>query len=216
MPDTQSPPEAIVMASQKPANKSKAGLSKGLIIGAVLLVILAASVFGLNKFTGIFSQASGECLPQNVQATDLAANSGDIVFQTDSTCQVEVAYGTSNQPEALLLQVQEKMASLNHRVRLSPLLPATTYYYQIKYSGKPVGQINSFLTLASSPATTPSPKPQAVSPTSRPTVVPTTASGAKPVYTLKDFEAKFGTKDKTFDIDNNGVVNTFDWFAYQK
>ncbi len=188
--------------------KKKVTINKNILLVIFFLLILAGLIYGLNKFTGLFSKAGGECVPQNVRTADLTGNSVDITFQTDKACQAEVAYGTGSQAEALLLQVPETLASLNHRVRLTPLLPATTYYYQVKIDGKPVGEIYSFLTLASSGGVVPVA-------TKSPTVAPTTAVPTT-VYTFEDFQAKFGTNSSVFDTDKNGVVNILDWLAYQK
>lgn len=202
----------VVSASPQSANKQK-GSGKGAIIAGVSVLALGAIVFGVTKFTGIFSKASSEdnCAPSTITEEQVTANSATIVFQTPSACQVEIAYGTSAQTEALLLQVPEAMASLNHTVKLSPLLPSTAYYYQLKVDGKPLGNVRNFLTLPVSGQTN-------IVPTSAPTVpsvVPTQA-GAKAAYTIEDFQAKFGGSDVAFDIDKNGIVNFGDWVAYQK
>ncbi|PJC77294.1 hypothetical protein CO010_00780, partial [Candidatus Shapirobacteria bacterium CG_4_8_14_3_um_filter_39_11] len=171
-PLSVSPPQtAAALGSEMP--KKKLTINKNFFLVGFFLLILAGLVYGLNRFTGLFSKAAGECFPESVKEADLSPNSVDILFSTNKACQLEIAYGTGNQTEALLLQVPESMASLNHRVRLSPLLPATTYYYQIKSEGKAVGTIRSFLTLASSAGTAVSPtKAQSAVP---PTAIPTTA-----------------------------------------
>lgn len=200
------PPQTTAVAGFEPPKK-KVTINKNIFLVFFFLLILAGLIYGLNKFTGLFSKASGECTPQNVRTVDLTGSSVDITFQTDKTCQAEIAYGTGNQTEALLLQVPESMASLNHRIRLTPLLPATTYYYQVKIDGQSVGQIYSFLTLASAGGVVPVA-------TKRPTVIPTVPVAT--VYTFKDFQAKFGTTEAVFDKDKNGVVNIRDWLEYQK
>jgi len=203
-PLSVSPPQtAAALGSEMP--KKKLTINKNFFLVGFFLLILAGLVYGLNWFTGLFSKAAGECFPESVKEADLSPNSVDILFSTDKACQLEIAYGTGNQTEALLLQVPESMASLNHRIRLAPLLPSTTYYYQIKSAGKAVGEIRNFLTLPLSGGAVPTI-------VKSPTVAPT---GVKN-YTFEDFQAKFGTTDTTFDIDKNGVVNTLDWFEYQK
>lgn len=202
----------IVSATPQSANKQK-GSGKGAIIAGASVLALGAIVFGVTKFTGLFSKASSEdsCTPSAVAEEQVTANSATIVFQTPSACQVEIAYGTSAQAEALLLQVPEAMASLNHSVKLSPLLPSTAYYYQLKVEGKPLGNVRNFLTLPVSGQT-------GAVPTNAPTVSPVipTQTAGKTTYTIEDFQAKFGTVDSAFDIDKNGIVNFGDWTAYQK
>jgi len=198
------PPKDEVKAVTPKPEGSKAGVKVALIMAAI--VLLAGSAYGVTQFTGLFSKAAGEtCTPEGIQEANLTANSVEIIFQTDKTCQTEIAYGTSNQPEALLLQVPEAMASLNHKVKLSPLLPATAYYYQIKVDGKAVSTIRNFLTLRADGGS-------AVA-TAVPTAKPASPSGE---YAFEDFQPLFGTEDETFDIDGNGIVNFADWAEYQK
>jgi len=204
-PQTTSSGEAVKV-------KKRPVISKKLIIVLLLLLFLAGLIYGINQFTGLFSEAGGDYVPQNIRVAELTANSVEITFQTGKTCKAEIAYGTGNQSESLLLQVPEPMASLNHRIRLTPLLPATTYYYQVNIDGKPVGPIYSFLTLASSGGVVPVA-------TARPTLVPTApvpVVSVAPVYTFEDFMAKLGTNDAVFDLDKNGLVNMGDWLEYQK
>ena len=109
-------------------------------------------------------------------------------------------YGISQ--DGMLLEVPEAMASLNHRVRLSPLLASTTYYYQVKSEGKKYDPIRSFSTTAY--------------PTPIPTLVPTAVPTISGTYTFDDFVPFFGTSNATFDIDKNGIVNSRDWQMYLK
>lgn len=182
---------------------SKKGLNKNFILIGVSLLVMAGLVLGFNKARSFFSKATGGCVPSNVEETNIAANSAEIVFQTDKACLAEIAYGTSSKEEALLLRIPEALASLNHRIRLAPMLPSTAYYYQIIVDGKNTEPIRSFLTKPVESA------PQPTLPPAKPTVA---SSG----YTVTDFEANFGTSNSVFDIDKNGIVNTRDWLLYQK
>lgn len=185
----------------------KSSLAKNIIVSGILVLLLAGLVLGFDKARSFLSKAEGGCVPENLSETNLTPNSVEIVFQTGKTCQVEVAYGTSS--ESLLLQVPEASASLNHRVRLSPLLPSTTYYYQVMADGKKVGQVRSFLTKVSqAPTIPPGPTGELVG-----AVSPTPKISA---YTIDDFKSHFGTANTAFDIDKNGIVNTRDWVLYQK
>ncbi len=201
----------IVSATPQHLNKST-GSGKGAIIIGASVLALGAVVFGITKFTGLFSKASGEdsCVPSAIAEEQITPNSATVVFQTPTACQVEISYGTSPQVEALLLQVPEAMASLNHNVKLSPLLPSTTYYYQLKVGGKAVGNVRNFLTSPSSGAI----GQTTVAPTTPP-VIPTQVP-AKSIYTIENFQVKFGSTDPAFDTDKNGIVNFGDWVAYQK
>lgn len=203
----------------KPQKKGVGGV-KNVLLGSFLVLVLTGLVLGFGKARSFLSSAEGGCTPDNITETNLTANSIEIVFQTGKACQMEVAYGTSS--EAMLLQVPEAMASLNHRIRLAPLLASTTYYYQIIANGKKVSAPRSFLTKAAEVSVSPTP---VLVPTENPVVSPVPESIAPSVaassaaasrYTLSDFEPYFGTSSAVFDIDKNGIVNMRDWLLYQE
>lgn len=198
-------PAQTIVAPPKPPSK---GINKGLIItGVFLILVLGGLVLGFDKARSFLSKAAGGggCELQNLKEVNLTPTSVEVVFQTTNACQTSVNYGISQ--DGMLLEVPEAMASLNHRIRLSPLLPSTTYYYQLKIEGEKVDPVKSFLTLAvQTPTQTP------VQPTLRPTTAPVGGGG----YTFEDFQPFFGTSNPTFDIDKNGIVNSRDWLLYQK
>lgn len=199
-------PQSTVMSSQTGQQKKNLN-SKNFIVIGVLLLVLSGLILGFNKARSFLSKAAGGCQPANVAEENLTQNSVEIVFQTDKVCQTEIAYGTSSKEEALLLRIPEALASLNHRIRLSPLLPATGYYYQIIADGEKTEPIHSFLT-GRTETVEPTVAPVPVSPT----VTPSSSIG----YTITDFEQYFGISNAVFDIDKNGVVNIRDWILYQK
>lgn len=165
-----------------------------------MILVLAGLVLGFGKARSFLSKAETTCTPSAVQEKNVTPNSADISFQTEKACLMEVNYGTSS--EAMLLKIPENTAALNHNIKLSPLLPSTTYYYQIWNDGKKVGEARSFLTgLAANIVT--------VAPTPTPQV-------ENPILTFDDFAKHYGTSDAAFDFDKNGVVNSSDWIAYQK
>jgi len=220
-------PAAVATPTEPVANQStlvpplknkKGGNVKNVFLGSFLVLVLAGLVLGFGKARSFLSSAEGGCTPDNITETNLTANSIEIVFQTGKACQMEVAYGTSS--EAMLLQVPEAMASLNHRIRLAPLLASTTYYYQIIADGKKVSTPRSFLTktLDVSPTPVLIPTENSVTPPVLPEPISSSSatSSAASRYTLSDFEAYFGTASATFDIDKNGIVNMRDWLLYQE
>lgn len=201
------PQEVTQVFGGQEVKKSKAKniKAKNVIIAVVLVLTLGSLVAGFGKIRTFLTNAQGGCEPENISEANLSANSIEIVFQTSKACQMEVAYGTNK--DALLLQVPESMPSLNHRIRLAPLLASTTYYYQIVSEGKKLGTVRSFLTKAPTPTEMPT-----LAPTQPPLVAPTDQS----TYTLSDFQSHFGTENDQFDIDKNGTVNMRDWLLYQK
>lgn len=213
---------SFVSSEKKEAKKEKKNVSaKTVVVIGLLVILLGGLVAGFGKIRSFISSAAGTCSPENLSEGNLTSDSIEIVFQTGKACQMEVAYGVSSQ--ALLLQVPETSASLNHRIRLTPLLPSTTYYYQLVAEGKKIGTVRSFLTKA--PVTvipTEEPVPPApveqIIPTTMP-IVPTQSAGSSAstkTYTYDDFKTEFGGTNPAFDIDKNGMVNRADWLMYQK
>lgn len=198
--------QSTVMTPQS-VNQKRSVNSKNFVLIGVLLLVMAGLILGFNKARSFLSKAVGGCQPTNVTEENITPNSVEIVFQTDKVCQTEIAYGTSSKEEALLLRIPEALASLNHRIRLAPLLPSTGYYYQIIADGEKTELIHSFLTQKTQTAE-PTKVPEPISPT----IVPPGPGG----YTITDFEQYFGVSNSVFDIDKNGVVNIRDWMLYQK
>lgn len=195
------PPEGTnPVAVFTPPKSQKKKIGKSIIIVAVLVLLLAGLVLGFDKARSLLSQATGGCEPEGLSETNITATSVEVVFQTGKTCQVSVNYGISQ--DGMLLEVPEAMASLNHRIRLSPLLPSTAYYYQVKADGQKFEPVRSFQTTAVANPT----------PTASPTAIPT--SGNPLNYSFEDFSPHFGTANADFDIDKNGVVNSRDWQLY--
>ena len=206
-PNNPLPSETMVVSSVPPA---KAKFDAKIILIGFSVLALSGMIFGISKFTGLFSKAAGgaECELDGIPTIEaLKANSIEITFKTKEVCQTVIAYGTSAQPEALLLEMPEAMASASHRIKLSPLLPSTTYYYQVKSNDKPVGTIYNFLTARSEGSA-------AVRPTEVP-VAPPPATTNTTTYTFEDFSRYFGEKNSTFDINKDGIVNFADWDTYQ-
>jgi hypothetical protein len=215
------PPGSPTMPASLRVDKGarKKGISKGVVVSAVLVLFLGLSVFGFSKARSILSGATGGgCMPEGLTEANLTSNSIEVTYQTGSACKTSVIYGTSR--EALLLEVPESLASTSHRVRLSPLLPSTTYYYQVAVEGEGVGPIRSILTKTNQPATS---APTAV-PTIIPTAVPTTTvassgrAATSSAYTRQDFMDNLGpatSENSQFDINDDNEINNADWLEYQ-
>lgn len=202
IPPAGGTPSATVFTPPKSPGK-KLG-SKNIILMGVLVLVLAGLILGFGKARSFLSKASGGggCEPSNIREANLTSSSVEITFQTEKACLAEANYGISQ--DGMLLSVPEAMASLNHRVRLSPLLPSTTYYYQIKIDGKKSEPVRNFLTMA------------VAKPTAPPVVIPTSPPATGSARTQADFEEQLGTANPAFDIDKNGIVNISDWMLYQK
>ncbi len=186
-----SAPAGPAVFSPPPTKKSPV---KAIILVGVLILVLIGLIFGFDKARSFLSKAEGSCTPTGFQETNLTPNAVESTFQTEKACLTQVTYGVS--AESLFLTVPEEMAVLNHRLKLSPLLPSTTYYYQVMAEGKEVGIVRNFLT----------------SKEETPTVAPTGDAGCN----FGDFQKQYGTANAKFDFDKNGVVNSSDWLYCQK
>ena len=219
------------------SNTKKSGKTKELFLLGLLILLLAGAVFGFTKVRSLLTGAEEEgCAPQNVAEESLTGNSIIVVFTTKEACKMQVAYGVD---EVLGLQMSEQIASTEHRIKLSPLMPQTAYKYQIRNGEQKFEPTRGFLTLPlSAPAASPSPivvptrsAVTTTTPTSGATTsitptraaVPTTsASGTTPTssattkYTITDFQLHFGSVDPRFDTDKNGIVNYRDWILYSQ
>lgn len=202
-----SPPSGSTVFTPAPPSSSRKLPTKNILLVGGLVLLLAGLVFGFGKARSFLSKAEGDCAPSNVQEANLTSSSVEVTFRTEKACLMTIAYGTST--ESMLLKVPEEMAALNHRIKLSPLLPSMTYYYQVVVDDKKVGTVHSFLTKKTDAAVL---SPTLV-PSLSPTAIPTTASET---LTFEDFVEQYGSANAKFDFDKNGVVNSLDWTEYQK
>jgi len=190
---------------QQPVTQKKKELKNVfLVAGGVLVLVL--SIFGFTKIKSLTMKAEENCEPLGLREENVGPNSAEIVFQTNKACLLEVVYGTSS--ESMLLKIPESMAALNHRIKLSPLLPETTYYYQVTLEGKKLGSVKSFLTRKTGIE-------EAVG--KSPTPIPTaTSMPVEDKCSEKEFSKYYGSANSEFDLDKNGVVNMADWLKCQQ
>lgn len=208
-PPANGPAQPVNQTVFTPSTSLKKSPVKTIVLSGIAILVLGGLILGFGEARSFLSRAEGSCIPSSVEETNLTANSIEITFSTEKVCLTEMSYGTS--PESMLLRVPESTAALNHRFKLSPLLPSTTYYYQVVADGKKTGSARSFLTQR-----TGVPENIASRPTSVPASLPTAIPSGSAAYKLDDFVKQYGTANSTFDIDKNGVVNSADWLLYQK
>ncbi len=186
---------------------------KTILIVVTLFLAGIAAVLGIKVARTYFSGAAGATEPENVRIM-AAATSATITWQTTKPVMGVVEYG-ANQAN-LLLRALETSPTTVHRVILSPLKPATTYYFRIRVENNVYdnsGIPYSFQTKAETKATlspTQMPLPS-LQPTSE--TAPSASKTGQLVFSCQaaDFKKKFGSHDSRYDFDHNGVVNTQDW-----
>ncbi len=102
---------------------------KTVIIVVILLLVGVLAAVGVRTARTYLSGASGGKEPQNVRV-EADVKSATVTWQTDNEVQGTVEYGTT--PASLLLRALENQPSTTHRVVLSPLKEATTYYFRVR------------------------------------------------------------------------------------
>lgn len=187
------------------------------IVLIILILILAgiAAVLGIRVARTYFSGASLDVEPKDVKIT-AQESSATITWQSDKPSIGVVEYGTNQ--GSLLLRAVESSESTSHRVVLSPLKPATNYYFRIRVgeviydnNGVPYSLKTKEAEVTISPSSSPSPT---LKPTSSQSSSSTPSAGSSSLVSQCDsdeFSSRFGTSDPAYDFDKNGQVNTRDW-----
>jgi hypothetical protein len=110
--------------------KNMIGLKKiaAILIGLILFVLIV--ILGFQ----IFGTRAADVEPRDVVIADISQNSASVSWTTGVETQAVIEYGTS--PTALNFFAPEATRTKNHKIELSLLSPATTYYFQIRISDK--------------------------------------------------------------------------------
>jgi hypothetical protein len=110
--------------NNKPLIKKIAAIGLGLIL-FVIIVILGFQIFGTR---------AADLEPRDVTIADITQNSATISWTTGGETQAVIEYGTS--PTALNFFAPEATRTKEHKIELTLLSPATTYYFQIRINDK--------------------------------------------------------------------------------
>jgi len=175
-----------------------------LIIGILILLISVPGAIFVLKQQAIFKLgAQTTNKPENVKVSNITEQTATITWTTQKATQGVISYGLS--ATNLTLVQPESTPAINHQVTLNNLLPENTYFFVIKISDKAFdnsGQPFTFTTKA---------KELTPSPTSTP---PTPA--LIPSLTEEDFQSVMGTSNPTYDLNKDGIVNTFDLLLFRQ
>ncbi len=168
-------------------NKKKIFIN--LLIVVLLIMGLVTGIFAVRQMTSYLSRAqTGIGKPQNAQSRVVGSDQAVISWTTEQEVISLILYGKS--PTALE-QTQTELSSVKtHRVTLNNLEPDSTYYFQIQ-----VGQ-------------------EVFDNGGQPWQFKTPPTDTPPKLSEEEFKNAFGTADLRFDLNNDGVVNWFDYQLY--
>lgn len=171
---------------------------KTIIVIIILLLVGVLGVVGMGAVRTYMSGASASEGPKGVVASTSA--DGKIVnisFTTDKEVQAVVKYGLS--PTNMMMTKTESAQATEHNFELTSLKANSSYYYSIDIGGNTFdngGIPWSFSTKVTE-------ETQSVVPTIEPTVVPLPT-------------ASVSSCDYTTDYNQDGIVNSLDYFDCQK
>lgn len=107
--------------------KVKGSSVAAIILGSIITVPLL--IFGFLTFQSVLTRASNQ-VPTDVRAVQATDTSATITWTTGEETTGIIEYGTN--PTQLIKFAPEVEATTNHRVAITLLEPATTYYYVIR------------------------------------------------------------------------------------
>jgi hypothetical protein len=102
-------------------------------IGAIVLGIILFVIIVILGFQ-IFGTRAADLEPRDVTIADITQNSATVSWTTGVETQAVIEYGTS--PTALNFFAPEATRTKEHKIELTLLSPATTYYFQIRINDK--------------------------------------------------------------------------------
>jgi len=99
-----------------------------IVLGIILFIIIV--ILGFQ----IFGTRAADLEPRDVTIADITQNSATVSWTTGVETQAVIEYGTS--PTALNFFAPEATRTKEHKIELTLLSPATTYYFQIRINDK--------------------------------------------------------------------------------
>lgn len=180
--------------------KQNPGKNKILLIIGIIILLggIPATIFLINQSTGLSLRAKDENEPQNVRTLQITGQSATISWTTEEAVQGVISYGLS--ANNLTLVQPETAPAVNHQVILKRLLPGRDYFFVIKTDEE------TFYDQANTPFKFTTQAAQAAQATSTPV----------PALTEKSLKAVMGTSNPTYDLNQDGTVNTLDLFLFRE
>jgi hypothetical protein len=187
-----------------------------LIIGVLILLVgIPAAILLLKQPTIFKLGAQTNEAPTGIQTIEIGPQEATITWVTQKPSQGVISYGIS--PNNLTLLQPETTPAINHRVKLTSLLPETTYFFVIKIGDKSFDNSGQPFTFTTKPKEKPLP-------TSTPQLSPSPSSLHLPLpspspsysFTENEIEKALGTNNPTYDLNKDGIVNTLDLLLFQQ
>ena len=192
----------------------------------MLVVGIPITILLLTQPTIFHLRASESNTPKNVVVANISGGGATVSWTTSQPTQASLNYGLTE--DDLSLVEADLNSTLNHQIALTNLLSERNYYFVIKVNGVTYknnnGRAFTFTTKQKEgAAVTPTPTPSvnltsevSASPTAAlsPTPPTSTASAAANI-TEAEMESALGTKNPRYDLNHDGVVNSFDLIIWR-
>lgn len=197
----------------------------------ILVIVVFVATIYLGRVASTYFAQAGSCKAKNVKSVNVTSNGAIISWESDDATQGRVEYGVT--PTSLNFTAPETASAVVHNLPLTLLTPNTPYYYLIAIgdtrcdsSGQKCeeGSCNpfSFTTVSITP---PDQVVQSITP---PPLTPP-GQAVRPTTSLSPFcqmvqrnigkNSKVATEWatlKTYDVDDNGIINGLDIIKCQK
>jgi len=170
----------------------------------ILLISVPAAVLVLKQQTIFKLGAQTANKPEGIQVTNITERGATITWTTQKATQGLISYGISS--TNLTLIQPENAPAINHQVNLTGLLPEYEYFFVIKIGDKTFdnnGKPYTFTTKTKKLTPTPSPTPT-------PSLAPTVSLNEE------GLEAAMGTNNPTYDLNQDGIVNSLDLLLFRQ
>jgi len=167
-----------------------------LIIGVLIVLLgIPTAIFVLKQKTAfkLGAQTSNEI--ENLQITNITEQEASILWTTKNPTQGMINYGLS--PNNLTLIQPENTPTVNHKINLTNLLPASNYFFVIKIGDKIFDNQGQPYTFTTKPKISPCPTEVAS-------------------LSEEGFLKAMGTNDSTYDLNKDGVVNISDLLLFRQ
>ncbi len=190
-------------------------IKKTILIIVGLLLALGVMLLAGSRVYNLLAKAGGSSQPDNVQITQITANSAVVTFTTASSKQTLIEYGTDSANLTLFANDTE---TTDHKISLSLLTPNTSYFLHIKIDGKVYDNGGVPWTFTTSGTNLPTLKSPTTLPSLAATLVPklSPASSSAQKISCGEVAKRIGSTkgspnyDVKYDLNSDGIINSAD------